>query len=180
MYSEVFRLLTHFSFYWMIDLGISFCLIFWFQSTETPNEVCMKWKSYFLNVSYGEQFMHVSFFIIIFDLVIFKHHNPFFRRLADFSLLMYAGLIQSLSLLKPRPFLKIDCSLALRTSSIQSKDRTKTCPTFISFLIIRFTWMYIREEMICCYFRNVVTLMWECHMLGEAIVPTFQYFKLKQ
>lgn len=136
----------------------------------------------FLNVSYCEQFMHVSFFITIFDLVIFKHHSPFFRRLADFSLLMYAGLIQSLSLLKLHPFLKINCSLTLRTSSLQSKDRTKS-PPYIYFFSDNPFHLDVhqnREEMICCYFRNVVTLMWECHMLGEVIVPTFQYFKLRQ
>jgi len=40
--------------------------------------------------------------------------------MSDFSLVKHAGLLQSFSVLKPRPFLTIDSKLPFKSASIQS------------------------------------------------------------
>lgn len=64
-----------------------------------------------------ERFLHSH--IYLFDL----NQNvitPSSGEMTDHSLLMYDGLLQTFSPLKPRPFLTIDCKLAFRYASIQS------------------------------------------------------------
>ncbi len=71
---------------------------------------------------------------------------------------MYARLLQSFSLLKPLPFLTIDCKLAFRRASHisesnqQPMDWTNSCPTF------SLTQMCITIRKICCYFSFIMLL----------------------
>lgn len=65
---------------------------------------------------------------------------------SDFSLVMYAGVLQSACRLKPRPLLTIQCKLEFGSASIQSKTDGQN-PASHFFQIIHFTLMYNTKEM---------------------------------